>query len=223
MSYAFRITSSYSSLLPFVKRMADVCDVLAVYEHSADVSIKRTHIHGYCEGLTVSTDTLKNWVKKALGVKTFPKTDWEFAEKISKGVDKGKPVNRNALVYFHKGKYPILFSKGLSEEEIQEKHKVSYSPENLVKVEYKLVKQENPQERKKRHWDLMKDMVKEYEKGNGGYFDYERAVRIVVQVLKSNQLLISEYKVKEYVLSIMGHVNESGLIARLAQFCSPRL
>lgn len=123
MNYAFRIHATYQSLESFVKKVSEEADVLAVYEHN---DAKRIHIHGYVEGLRVSTDTLKNWVKKALNVKEFPKADWEFATKIAKGIHKGELVNRDALIYFHKGKHPILFNKGFTEEFVEEQHKKSY-------------------------------------------------------------------------------------------------
>lgn len=197
MNYAFRVTSTYESLSKFVKDVSDVCEVLAVYEHNEPD--KRPHIHGYVEGLTVSTDTLKNWIKKALNVKSFPKTDWEFAEKISKGDKKGKPVDRDSLIYFHKGKYPILYNKGFSPEFIAEQHSKSYEFKEYVgksiKTQYKLVC-ENPTQKKHRENDLIKmmmDKVRTLAVKNDANVMAE-----IISVINDTQTVCGDYKVVDY-------------------------
>lgn len=214
---AGRITRSYDDLATFFVRLAEVSDALVVYEHYHEK--KRTHCHFYLEGLTKKTDTLKNWVKKCLNVESFPASDWEFAEKISKGVKKGQPVDRDSIIYFHKGQYPLKFNKGFTDDFIEEQHKKSQSPENVTTIKKFVTIQESPKERKKRQYDLLQDMKKKYGEMND-YFDYEKAVRCVINVHRENQLLISEYKVKEYVLSMM---DDGALVRRLTQFCTPRV
>lgn len=229
---AGRITRSYAELKTFFDKLEASCSHLAVYEHY-DVphpkdenkfiyKVKRIHCHFQLEDLTCKTDTLKNWVKKALNVTEFAASDWEFATKISKGVKKGQPVNRDSLIQFHKGVYPIKQQKGFTLDFINEQHSKSYIPENNIAVDsikkYVTI-QESPKERKKRQWDMLQDMKKEY--GDlTDYFNIEKAVRAVIKVHKENNLLISEYKVKDYVLSMM---DEGTLVRRLTNFCSPRV
>lgn len=215
---AGRITRSYDELTTFFARVAEASELLAVYEHK-DKGI-RTHCHFYLENLTCKTDTLKNWVKKALGVKEFAPSDWEFATKISKGIKKGQSVDRDALIYFHKGKYEVKLNKGFSEEFIEEQHKKSYSPENnIVGIKRYVTIQETPKERKKRQFELLQDMKKLYGEMTD-QFNYEKAVRCVLKVHRDNQLLVNEYKVKEYVLTMM---DDGALVRRLTSFCEPRV
>jgi len=213
MNYAFRITSSYVSLEKFVKDVSDVCQCLAVYEHSEPD--KRVHIHGYVEGLTVSTDTLKNWVKKALNVKIFPKSDWEFAEKISKGAKKGQPVDRDSLIYFHKGKNPILYNKGFDKSFVEEQHKKSYIPVEYVgksvKTQYKLVC-ENPTQKKHRENDMVKMMI---DKVKPIQIKTDENVMIeIVNVINETQTVCGDYKVVDYFDTVMRRTLPHTCVAR---------
>jgi len=220
MNYAFRITSSYESLSKFVKDVSNVCERLAVYEHHEPD--KRVHIHGYVEGLTVSTDTLKNWVKTTLNVKSFPKSDWEFAQKISKGEKKGQPVDRESLMYFHKGKNPILYNKGFSPELVEEQHKKSYIPKEYVgkslKTQYKLVC-ENPTQKKHRENDLVKlmiDRVKPLEIKSD-----ENIMREVIAVLNETLTVCGDYKCVDYFDTVirrtMPHISLERCLGILAK------
>lgn len=212
MNYAFRITESYDNLEQFVLQVGNHSQYLAVYEHSEPD--KRTHVHGYVEGLTVSTDTLKNWVKKALNVKTFKKSDWEFAEKIAKGEKKGKPVDRDSLVYFHKGKYPIRYNKGFTDEFISEQHKKSYVPVEYVgksvKTQYKLVC-ENPTQKKHRENDLIKMMI---DKCKDLHTDREVMIQ-VIEVLNETKTVCGDYKVLDYFDTVIRRIYKGTSLDRL--------
>ena len=109
-TYAIRITAAYDDLKGYVEKMAEVCDKLVVYEHT-DVS--RIHIHAYVENVTVSSDTLKNWVKKCLGVVAFPKSDWSFVTQLQ-----GEEVKPMFITYMSKGVLRPKFIKGISTEDV---------------------------------------------------------------------------------------------------------
>lgn len=111
-TYAIRITASYDDLKGYVEKMAEVSDKLVVYEHT-DVS--RIHIHAYVENVTVSSDTLKNWVKKCLGVTAFPKSDWSFVTQLQ-----GEEVKPSFITYMSKGVLRPRFIKGISAEDIEQ-------------------------------------------------------------------------------------------------------
>lgn len=74
MDIAFRITNSYIELVSFITKLEQVSEKLIIYEHEAS----RKHIHGLVLKCKISTDTMKNWIKKCLNVKTYPKSDWSF-------------------------------------------------------------------------------------------------------------------------------------------------
>lgn len=212
MNYAFRITESYSNLEQFVLQVGNHSQYLAVYEHSEPN--KRIHIHGYVEGLTVSTDTLKNWVKKTLNVKKFPKSDWDFAEKIAKGEKKGQPVDRDSLIYFHKNRFPIKYNKGFDEEFIKEQHAKSYTPVEYVgksvKTQYKLVC-ENPTQKKHRENDLIKMMI---DKSKGLLEDRE-VMKVVIDVLNETATVCGDYKAMDYFDTVIRRIHKGTSLDRL--------
>lgn len=211
MNYAFRVHASYQSLKQTVNKVAESSEVLVVYEHP-EGDAERTHIHGYVEGLTVGTDTFKNWIKKELNVTAFPKSDWAFETVIGKGPKKGQPVDRDSLIYYHKGKYPILFNKGLTEEFVKEQHSKSYEPTNqyVKKVQYKIVSESKAQA-KKRNWDLLEEMKNLYkqQQAKSDIVSDEQIITIVIKVLDDNKVITSVYKRMEFFDSLSVNVGRS--------------
>lgn len=197
MNYAFRVHATYKQLESFISRLSKEADVLAVYEHN---DAKRLHIHGYVEGLRVSTDTCKNWIKKALNVTTFPKADWEFATKIAKGPHKGEPVNRDALIYYHKGKHPILFNKGFSEEFVKEQHLKSFDGKSIVVGEQVALQHVHRPSTKPTKWDII-NSVHEYLLDNHPLPQFvetwsrDHILKAIRLTLKIKQQAIGIYKV----------------------------
>jgi len=211
MNYAFRIHASYQSLKQTISKIAESSEVLVIYEHPEGDS-ERTHIHGYVESLTVGTDSLKNWIKKELNVTSFPKSDWAFETVISKGIKKGQPVDRDSLIYYHKGKYPILFNKGLTEEFVKEQHSKSYTPttQYVKKVQYKIVSESKAQA-KKRNWDLLEEMKNLYKQLSARvpFVSDEDIISIVIKVLDDNKIITSVYKRMEFFDSLSVNVGRS--------------
>lgn len=74
MSLFVRLSYSYDQLSQFWDRLEKSCETLVVYEHNT--GLKNCHCHFYVTGCTVSTDTLKNWIKKV--IPDVPKTHWSF-------------------------------------------------------------------------------------------------------------------------------------------------
>ena len=106
MSYALRITKTGKELEAFWERLAGSCLRLIAYEHGDGA---RPHCHAIVEGATVSTDTMKNWIKRALSMTVFPRSDWEF---------KSFDGNLKAITYMTKGKYEPVFVKGFESDQI---------------------------------------------------------------------------------------------------------
>lgn len=99
--FAVRITRSFDELKPFFDKVISKhpsC-VLVVYQHDADEEVARTHIHALLEITSVSSDTLKRWVKESLGVTEFSRYDWAFT--IAR--------NRDFITYMSKGRLePVM-------------------------------------------------------------------------------------------------------------------
>lgn len=212
-NYAFRVTATFLSLKSFIEELLSHSQYLAIYEHS---DTKRPHIHGYVEGLDVSTDTLKNWIKKALNIKAFPKSDWEFATKISKGNKKGQPVDRESLIYFHKGKYPILVNKGFTQEEVDNYHALSYTPPTEYvkeKVQYKLISESKSQAHK-RQKDLLEEMKSEYaiKKTVNPYVSQEDMISIVNTVVDKNNIIMGLYKRMDFLDTLESQLGRSRIV-----------
>lgn len=212
-TYAFRITATFLSLDFFIKELLEHSSHLAIYEHTDG---ERPHIHGYVEGLTVSTDTLKNWIKKALNIKAFPKTDWMFEQKIGRGPKKGQPVDRFSLTYGHKGKFPLLISKGFTESDIEHYHSQSYeSPKNYTKekVQFKLISESKAQAHK-RQKDLLDDMKIEYKirQTKNLYVSQDEVIEIVNSVIDKNNIIMGVYKRLDFMDSLESQVGRTRVI-----------
>lgn len=99
MSLFVRLSYSYDQLSQFWDRLEKSSDTLVVYEHNT--GLKNVHCHFYVTKCEVSTDTLKNWIKKI--IPDVPKTHWSFKSATDDGcityMSKGKlePVRANKI------------------------------------------------------------------------------------------------------------------------------
>jgi len=200
MKLKIRVSRSFKELNPekdsFIQKLAEVCDVLAVYEHEADDEITRTHIHCYADNPRVSTDTMKNWVKKALGVKSFTKTDWSFPEAQDEGF----------ITYMSKGTLDPLFIKGIESDAIAAlKDKWVEQPKKNGKTQY-VLKIENPTQQKLRQWEMVEEINRRFnindpeESGD----PTPKLIRIIRQVvIIENKTVCGRYKFRDYYDTIM--------------------
>jgi len=195
----------------FIKKLSDACEVLVVYEHQADDSVNRTHIHAYVENPTVSTDTMKNWVKKTLAVTAFPKTDWSFVGATDRGF----------ITYISKGKLTPCFVKGIAEAEIQTLRDAWVEqPVKKGKIQY-VLKAENPQERKMRQAEMIAEIRRRIHTDAPvdqlGYHNTENVLFIIKDVVvRQNQTVCGRYKIRDYYDTIMmlenSHVHNTSMI-----------
>ena len=200
MKLKIRISRSFKELNPekesFITKLAEVCDVLAVYEHEADEEITRTHIHCYADNPRVSTDTMKNWVKKALGVTKFVKTDWSFPEAQDEGF----------ITYMSKGHLDPLFIKGITDEACHLlKAQWVDVPKKNGKTQY-VLKIENPAQQKLRQWELVEEINRRYNINDPeeSRDPVEKLIRIIRQVvIIENNTICGRYKFRDYYDTIM--------------------
>lgn len=128
--YHIVVHRPYANISKTIQRVSEVCDTIAVYEHPANAR-ECSHTHWYVSGLTKSVETIKLWLTEEIGQRP-KRNEWAFMTQITKGDKKGQPVDIDSLTYFHKGQYPCLFSKNISEKTFEEKHAVSHKPKNEV-------------------------------------------------------------------------------------------
>lgn len=105
MSLAIRLTYAYDTIKEVIEKLKDHCSAIAVYEHQADEEVSRTHIHALVVDCKVSTDTIKNWVRKVIGA--VDKNDWSF-----KTAAKNTEEQYGFIVYMTKGVLEPVYSSG---------------------------------------------------------------------------------------------------------------
>jgi len=189
MNYAIRVTNSYQELASFVDHLVTCCDKVVIYEHKSN----RVHIHGLLINCKVSTDTLKNYVKRSLGVTTFPKSDWSF-----KTLYEGNPVDDKFIIYMSKGDLQPVYVRGYSDAEIEQYKSqwVDRPKKRKELTQYKL-KYENPKEAKVRQNEMI-DMILQRCKEN--QIKQPRQILEVIRqvVWKECKTVAGRYKIRDY-------------------------
>jgi len=197
MNYAIRITNSYNELTQFVEQLVTCCDKLIIYEHRSN----RIHIHGLLINCKVSTDTLKNYVKRALSVNTYPKTDWSF-----KTLYEGNPVDDKFIIYMSKGTIQPSYNRGFTDAEIEQYRSqwVDRPRKERSMTQYKL-KYENPKEAKVRQNEMM-EMIRQRCRQN--QIKHPRKVLEVIRdvVYRECKTVTGRYKIRDYYDYVMSEI-----------------
>lgn len=208
---AIRVSRPYSELVGVFDRIKDACDKYIVYQHDADEEIARDHVHGLIVGCKVSTDTLKNWVKKELRVSAFPKTDWSFVTELQ-----GSPVNDQFITYMAKGHLDPVRSTWDTEEVARLKSlwKDDYSKRGL-KRQYKIVEMLTPAEAKKTYNQMLDDIQARLQDRDDDRYILEQIVRYA----NEKRLIVGRYKIRDMYDTLRSRIKPSTYIADLAAMC----
>jgi len=205
---SIRITNSYKELTDFCERLKPVCERVVIYEHEAS----RTHIHGLLENCKVSTDTLKNWVKKSLNVTVYPKSDWSFTV----------AQDSKFITYMSKGLLQPKVVQGYTENEIEALRNQWVPVAKLVKekTQYKL-RSENPAQAKFRQNELMQ-MVKDRCKANNwnNMTEILQCIRQIVYV--EHKTIVGRYKIRDFYDYVLSDLNEKKWIDEMEKICCVR-
>lgn len=195
MLYAIRISRKYEELEQFFIRLEDQ-PILAVFEHPEDDEVNRTHVHFLLQ-TDVSTDTLKNWIKKALDVKTFPKTDWAFATTYKDHQGKAVDVNLDFITYMSKGILKPKLIRGIDDWE-------QYVTKWVQPQQYKGFKKfktisERPETARKRQTDMLQPIIE-----NKALYQTQREiVYAILDVLRKEKVITGRYKIRDYYDYVM--------------------
>lgn len=188
--YAIRITKSLSEFTEFFNKLDQVTDKYVFYQHDVPNNV---HLHGLLVGCKVSTDTLKNYIRKDVG--NMKSTDWSF-----KAAD-----DFNFITYMSKGSLSPVAVKGFESEELTEYMSkwVTVEKKKRNLTQYKL-KIENPQQAKIRQNELM-DMVLQRckEKGISHGAPVLEVIRQVVYV--EHKTIVGRYKIRDYYDYVVGN------------------
>jgi len=207
-----RVSRPYDDLKEFCKKLADACDCCVIYEHEADASVSRTHIHAFVENPKVSTDTMKNWVKKALDVTAFPKADWAFTAAEDRGF----------ITYLSKGQLDPKLFKGILRDEVSTL-KTAWVPreEKPKKTQY-ILRVENPAQQKLRQHEMVVE-VRRRLAVNPPHDEYHMTSEVIrhIQdvVVKENKTLCGRYKLRDYYDTIMMLEDKPMFQHDLEKFC----
>lgn len=205
-----RLSFSYDRLVVTFDKIKDVCDKVVVYQHDAT----RVHVHALVTGLRVSTDTLKNWVRKDVG--QVPKTDWSFTAAQNDGF----------ITYMSKGCLTPLFVKGYEDSYLEDlKSKWVDQPKKGKQLTQYRLKIENPQEQKKRQEDMIKEIVLRYKESGDDIKDPDPSVLITLirqVVLVENRTVLGRYKLRDYYDSVLAHAAPEKWTRQMELFCHYR-
>lgn len=187
-SYAVRVSKSHMDLSGVYEKLDTVCEVVVVYEHPEDNNV---HCHMLLEKCEVSTDTLKNYIKKVVG--EVKRTEWSFKA----------GANREFISYMSKGKYDTVHMYGISADEISVYKAKGYDKANVRLEGGKLVRpvKEGLKKTRRELIEIMRANVNP----EGSYYEIIKGIR---KVLVQNNEVIGNYKVMDYVDSFMMYGNE---------------
>lgn len=204
---AIRLSFPYERLVKTFSKIKDVCQKVVVYEHDAT----RVHVHALLVGLTVSTDTLKNWIRKEVG--QVAKSDWSFVT----------AHNEDFITYMSKGILAPLFVYGYQDEEL-ESFRTKWIPQESKKktlVQYKL-KIENPREQRLRQEDMVKQIVQRYKAGN------VQSASVLINLIRQvvvieNRTVLGRYKLRDYYDTVMAIAFPESWVDKMESFVAFRI
>lgn len=188
--YAIRISKTHNDFVNFFTKLDQVVDRYVFYQHDVPNNF---HVHGLLVNCRVSTDTLKNYIRKDVG--EVKASEWSF--KTADSLD--------FITYMSKGNLLPFALKGFEEAELKEYTSkwVHVETKKRSMTQYKL-KIENPKESKIRQNELM-DMVLQRcrEQGLKGGRPVLEVIRQVVYV--DHKTIVGRYKIRDYYDYVMGN------------------
>lgn len=208
MNYAVRITRTYEQLQEIVVKMVNACKNVVCYEHPADNEVKRTHCHFLLVECNVSTDTLKNWIKKQCG--DVDKTDWSF-----KSARQTLEEMTTYMTYMSKGRYDPRFNNLVAPDVIEELKGKWVNPEDvkLKLKEGKLVRDIDDTKSVVSKRRILEDIIAEVGDSPTCARDVLAGIR---KVLTKNNCVIGQYKVLDYYDSYMMYSQKDAWLDSLA-------
>lgn len=193
MDYFIRITYSYEQLRDSIIAISAKCSSVVVYEHEG----KRVHIHALLKDCNVSTDTLKNYVRKSVGC--VAKTDWSF----------NKAFNDECIIYMSKGKLDPVFVNNYDEIKILE-YKSKWEPrETKTNTMKQFVIKETAAESRLRQGEMIDECIKRLTKDGNKPRGREIVEMIRQVVVVENKTIIGRFKYRDYYDTLMARMEHT--------------
>lgn len=179
---AFRISSPFTDVN--LTELYDLCEKVVIYEHPADSSVQRTHIHGLLIACKRKEDTIRN---------RFFKGKYEYSMKSLN-------VTLQFITYMSKGIYTPKYLKNVTQDVI-DVHTNAWVDPNAVKPEVKLVsfdghlvrQVEEPKRIATKRF-LVEVMRSKYSKG----MDVETCFLMIREVLMAHNQVLGRWKVVDF-------------------------
>lgn len=193
--YKLRLSKTWMDCSGIIHKIAEQCDQLVVYEHSADCT--RPHIHAYIGGLRRSYDTILGWMKTACPLKS----DRTLGSTYGKPP---QPVDISFISYMSKGRYDPCFVQGVTEDIIAHYKSLGYYKEDtndMIDVELvngRMVKQVSPA--KKLQIQLLEEMRSELGEVDYNSLSDESIYKAIRKVCMHNKYFLPRglYKLMEF-------------------------
>lgn len=191
---AIRLSRSAEELKPFFVKLDSVCEGHIWFEHLKDDSISRTHCHGLVAGLTVSVETLRNWLRfDTLWAPTdsWKRSDWSFKTSYKSPFGK-KPVDTHAITYMAKGHLSPAHRKTF--DDWTEYRSAWVQP---VLRQKKLTEKEEPVlDKQITHWEML-EQVKAMLSATKEPSD-DDIIESIIRVHQIHHKMLSRYKVRDF-------------------------
>lgn len=188
-SYAIRVSKSHMDMSGVYEKFDASAKIVVAYEHPDEGNV---HCHILLLECTVSTDTLKNYIRKVVG--QVERTQWSFKS----GADK------DFIAYMSKGKYDSVHMYGIAPDEISIYKAKGYDKATIRLEGGKLVRpiKEGLKKTKRELIEIMRANINP----DASYYDIIKGIR---KVLIQNNEVIGSYKVIDFVDAYMMYANES--------------
>lgn len=209
-NFAFRVTSLYDVTVEHLAPLYELCEKVAVYEHSqaTKTARSRTHIHGVLIGCKKGEDTLRNRFFKG----KYESADYELKTKyeVKVGIMKVKrkyDVDEKYVTYMSKGVLDPMFFKGFTQEEIDayKAQWIAHTPE-VVEVSDKPESKAKPKNMYEECQEIVAaKLPSRHVPYMGGFthvavWDYsdDEIVDAIVLWANEHHKAINQYKVRDY-------------------------
>lgn len=204
-----RVRIPFQHIQTACEQISTKVDKMVVYQHEPNgPDGDNIHVHMYLRGNHVSTDTLKNYIKKCCPKRdTYGNSFWSFNTAYDDG----------CIVYMSKGILMPSYVKGYSACEIEE-YRLKYDPSKEKKKTYQAkltyVVKETPAQSKKRKNDLIDEMRAEIKNMSNS----TQVITGIVKVLNDNNVVFGRYTVRDYYDTLQSRFNTESFVSQMENF-----
>lgn len=191
---SFRISLSFSDVN--LGELYALCDKVVIYEHPADSSVSRTHIHGLLIGCKRKEDTIRNRFFKGI----YEKSDYSINT---------KNVSITFITYMSKGKYVPSYTQNVTPDVI-ELYTNAWIPKgekpvvNLVCFRGKLVPEFDENKKKLTKRQLIEVMMIKYNDN----MDVETVLHLIREVLMAHNEVLGRWKCMDFYDALLMYADE---------------